>query len=343
MAVEEIEKDTQRSPLLVDDETLNAYVTDLVCRLAGRNCASVRVYILEIPVFNATMYPNGMMNVFTGLLLRAENEAQLAFVLGHEIGHFLERHSIQGFRKARDTNSFLAFLSLGAAGAGVNYVADAANMIATGAFYAFNRDQERQADVHGFNAIVAHGYDPIQGAELWKAVIDEQEANPRRRAPSTFAATHPSPEERVRSLTQRAYEIKAQSKETTDGLERFREIIQPLRSQWLETELNRGEPEESVALFSRLLSNETESAELQYYLGEAYRKRGEEGDLDKAVEAFESAAGSDGVPAQVHRSLGLLAMKNGKKVAARDSLIRYLALQPEADDHEMIRFYIDQL
>ena len=76
----------RRSPFVVRDAELNKYLQDLVCRLGGDHCPDIRVHVVRTPLFNATMAPNGMMQVWTGLLLRAENEAQLAAILGHEIG-----------------------------------------------------------------------------------------------------------------------------------------------------------------------------------------------------------------------------------------------------------------
>lgn len=343
MMVEQIEKDLERSPLRVTDEALTTYIDELVCNLAGNNCDAVRAYVLEVPVFNAAMYPNGTMTIYTGLLLRAENEAQLAFVLGHEIGHFLERHTLKRFRNVRDTSAFLAFLSLGAAGAGVSYVSDAASVIATGAIFSFTRDQEREADYHGFNAIVEQGYDPRQGAALWLALIDEQDANPRRRTPSAFTASHPAPAERVTYLTQRANELSAYTKDATTGSHRFHELKAAYMPQWLETELQRGEIEESIALLDRLVRSDSQSGVLQYYLGEAYYKRNEEGDLRRAESALQLAMERDGAPAGVHRTLGLIAMKNGDNASAKQSLQQYMTLAPEAGDGQMIQFYIDQL
>ena len=87
------------SPALVTDEALNTYVRKVVCELAGEHCASLRVYIVDDPSSNAMTAPNGMVIVWTGLLLRSQNEAELAFVLGHEITHYLKRHSLLNFQK----------------------------------------------------------------------------------------------------------------------------------------------------------------------------------------------------------------------------------------------------
>ena len=75
------ERNLRRSPFLIRDRKLNDYVQGIACRLAGDHCPDVRVYLVNTPLFNASMAPNGMMQVWSGLLLRVENEAQLAAVI----------------------------------------------------------------------------------------------------------------------------------------------------------------------------------------------------------------------------------------------------------------------
>ena len=65
------------------------------------------------------MAPNGVMMVWTGSLLRMRNEAQLALVLGHEFGHYRERHTLQQWRKLKRTRAFLGTFGVLASGAGV--------------------------------------------------------------------------------------------------------------------------------------------------------------------------------------------------------------------------------
>ncbi len=119
MYMDRIESRLKTSGRLVTDPALNAYVRQIVCRLDPVHCADIRIYIVDTPHFNASMAPNGCMQVWTGLMIRAENEAQLAYVLGHEMAHYLRRHTLQQWRTVRDTSSALAFFSLAAAAAGV--------------------------------------------------------------------------------------------------------------------------------------------------------------------------------------------------------------------------------
>ena len=67
--MEQAEKQIRQSPSVVHDPALQAYVEGLVCKVAGAHCGELRVYVVDIPVFNASMAPNGATMVFTGALL----------------------------------------------------------------------------------------------------------------------------------------------------------------------------------------------------------------------------------------------------------------------------------
>ena len=76
----------RRSPLRLRDDALLAWLGETACRMAGAHCPDVRVYVMRTPYFNASMAPNGMMQVWSGLLLRMDNEAQMAAIVAHELG-----------------------------------------------------------------------------------------------------------------------------------------------------------------------------------------------------------------------------------------------------------------
>ena len=97
------------SPFLIRDPALNDYVYGVACKLAAEHCPESRVLRGATPWFNASMAPNGMMQVWSGLLIRMANEAQLAAVLGHEIGHYLARHSLERLQTAQSTRRWRNF------------------------------------------------------------------------------------------------------------------------------------------------------------------------------------------------------------------------------------------
>ena len=110
--MDQAEKELRQAPILVRDPALNDYVHDVACKVTGDYCPNLRVYIVDLPVFNASMAPNGAMLVFTGALLRMHDESELALVLGHEFAHFKLRHSLQFWQKAKHTSAFAATLGV---------------------------------------------------------------------------------------------------------------------------------------------------------------------------------------------------------------------------------------
>jgi len=342
MQVDKLEADIKASPARIRDEKLNAYVQGLVCKLAGEYCRSIRLYVMEVPAFNAETLPNGAMVVWSGLLLRSENEAQLAFVLGHEITHYLHRHSLERMRRVVNTSGFVAVFSIITAGAGVGLIGLAANAAAVGALYAHTRDQERDADAGGFAAATAYGYDPGQAPAIWRYVAAETNANPHHEH-AVFFATHPEPEERLAAMQKEAAAETAKRGEWATNVDAFHDAVEPFLGRWVADELARGEPLEGVVLFERLSANQPARGLFRYALGESLRKRNAKGDAPLAAAAYHAALDCADAPPQAWRGLGLLAMKDGDKAEAKEDFTQYRAKAPDADDKAMIDFYLTQL
>lgn len=342
MRVDKLENDIRTAPNLVRDEKLNAYVKGVLCRLTPAYCGSLRVYIAEVPAFNAYALPNGAIVVWSGLLLRTENEAQLAFVLGHEMTHYLHRHSLEAFRDASTASGALVALRLATAGIGYGLVGGAATLAADGALSAHTRAQERDADNGGFSAATAAGYDPRQGAAIWRFVGDEDKASVRP-GRSIFFASHPPPEERLATLDARDAKAAASQQDWIVNQAVYRAAIAPFAESWVADELARGAPGESVVLFQRLAARDPGRGLFQFALGEAYRRRGAKDDMAPARAAFQAATASTDAPLAAWRGLGLLAMKDGDKAAARAAFTQYRARAPKADDAAMIDYYLAQL
>ena len=116
---------------------------------------------MRIPDFNAMMFPTGFAVVFSGLLLRMRNEAQLAGVIAHESGHFLRRHMIRSWRDERRKTDLFAIGSMlagiGGAGAGV-YLGDYVQLAQLGtllSLFQYSREMEAEADAMGAKLIAA--------------------------------------------------------------------------------------------------------------------------------------------------------------------------------------------
>jgi hypothetical protein len=89
-----------------------------------------------------------------------------------------------------------------------------------------------------------------------------------------------------------------------------------------------------------LVKNEPTDAGLQFYLGEAYRRRNGKDDNLSALNAYRAAIAGMDAPVVAHRGLGLVALKSGQKTVARDAFRQYLVLAPTASDRATIEYYL---
>lgn len=340
LMMDRVERDLVTSGQLADDPALQEYVRGVACRVAPDYCDDVRVYVVEQPDFNASMAPNGFMTVWTGLLLRCENEAQLATVLGHEIGHYQRRHSLALWRSVRATSNAMLVFSMATAMAGVWYAGDIGQLIAIGQLYSFSRANEREADQLGFDRMIAAGYDPKEAAKIWEGLLEEKKAADIDE-PFIFFASHPPSQERFQTLKTMASDVTSPGDER--GTERFIEITAPHRGEWLEAELKRRRYPRVQVVLDRLIAAGSHLGELYYYQGELYRRRGEEDDAEKAVEAYQKALSEGDAPAATYRDLGFTQWTLGRTAEAQRAFENYLALAPDAGDRAMIESYVEQL
>jgi len=340
--MERIERDLQASPQLVRDPELNAYVHSVMCKVTADYCHDVRVYIVDVPWFNASMAPNGAMMVWTGSLLRIRNEAQLALVLGHEFGHYRERHTLQQWRKLKHSSAFLGVFGVLSSGVGVGIAGMAANIAGMAGLSKFSRDKEREADKIGFQQLVALGYDPQAGVALWDGMLREEEARDYGKPIPVFS-THPQTKERRDDLKAAADAVVNPPHEL--GAATYRAATHRFLEHWLDEELQRRMFSSSIRVITDLqVGAEPEDAGLlNFYLGEAYRRRGKEGDKAEAARLFALATTQPGAPPAAWREHGLALREAGSRAEAAAALHHYLELAPQAEDLAFVTGYLSEL
>src|SRR5688572_22949816 len=323
----------KRSPFLVRDAKLQAYLQDIACWLAGDHCPDIRVHLVRAPEFNASMSPNGMMQLCTGLMLRMENEAQLAAVMAHEIGHYVERHMVDRLRDTKDRAALARFVGI----FGIVGRIGSAAVVASG--FAYSRDQERAADTIGVALMRNAGYDPTEAAKVWQNLLIEANAREAGEADSEsfFFATHPAPAERRQALEQLAQAKRGGVVET----ERWRGMTGPHLREWLAEEVKRARHEQALALITRLIERSPGHPEFLFARGEVLRSRARSGDLDAALADYESAVRAGNEPAETHRGMGLVFRQQQQTTEALASFRRYLELAPGAPDALLIKGYMD--
>ena len=336
--MDKAERELHTSRFVIRDPDLNRYVQDIAWRLAPEHAADMRLYILRTPYFNASMAPNGMMQVWSGLLLRTQDEAQVATVIGHEIGHYLHRHTIQVWRDARDKADFATFLSLGLALAGPvgSVAAIAAQVALLASIYGFNREQEREADEAGFVLMSRAGYAPRSAAAIWEQLLVEEAAAQRPTERDPFFATHPAIAERAETLKARA----AGDTAGDAGADAYRAALRGFRATLFQDELRLRQYGRSLVIFGELARQLPDDAEVAFYTGEVYRLRDEDGDAALARHTYARALSLPGAPPEAHRSLGLVLRQQGDRGAAAAEFRRYLELRPGAPDRDLILSYL---
>ncbi|EJL34758.1 putative Zn-dependent protease [Caulobacter sp. AP07] len=346
------------------DPALNAYVSGLACKLAAEYCGEIRVYVMDRPFLNASMAPNGYTEVWSGLLLRAQSEDELAFVLGHEIGHFVENHTLESWRatksRAAGALALQVVVTVAAAGAavnsgsyqGANDIMRAAGSIndiiylgTVAAYFSYSRDNESEADALGFRRMAKAGYDPTAPAGIWRAQIAETEASSFKKvreqpARASIFNSHPLSIERVKALDTLAAGAPAGR---AGDRKAYRAVIRPHLAAWLKDDLRRRDYGESLALIGRLEDLGEDQGVLAFYRGEAYRQRREGDDLVKAREAYVAAGAHADAPLATWRVVGDLALQAGDTAAAKTAYETYLVRAPAAQDRWLVEASLKKL
>ncbi len=323
---------------------IEEYVRGVACRVAAEYCPDIRVYLLDVPEFNATMAPNGVMTVWSGLLLRVENEAQLATVLGHEVAHYKRRHSLQRWIEMKNTVNALTAIQFAALFGGVAYVSEVSQLTAAGYMASHSRADEAESDDDGIRAIAAVGYDPREAGKIWQGLIDEREAS-KDPKPLPFFASHPASEERAETLNDTGNFLFDPDTTADLGLEGFSTTLLPIRAKLLRAELRQRRFDRTQVLLDRLVENANRPGELHFFQGELHRLRNDEQEDDPhlALEAYDQAIAAGDAPPQVHRSRGIVLRGLDKPAQAVESFQAYLAAVPDAGDAAMIQAYIERL
>lgn len=186
-------------PLSKDART-RAYVNCVASAITaqlGKPYSDLRwdVEVFDSDQVNAFAMPGGRIGVFTGLLKAAQNQDQLAAVIGHEVAHVTRHHSLQRANREMTTQvGVMAGTAVLGGGPGVG------DMVALGAQLGlslpFSRANETEADTVGLDYMAAAGFKPDQSVQLWKNMAKESKGS----SPE-FLSTHPSGSSRIQDLT----------------------------------------------------------------------------------------------------------------------------------------------
>ncbi len=206
---------------VVDDTELNAYVQRIGEGLAldsERPSLPWRFRVVDDPTPNAFALPGGFIYVTRGMLSLMNSEAELAAVLGHEIGHVTARHSVQMLSRQQ-----LAQIGLVAGMILVPELAQFGELAGQGLgllFLSYGRDAERQADDLGFRYALADNYDVHEMPDIFATLGRSSELAGQSPLPS-WLSSHPAPAERIERINAMLAELPPATGERISGVQPY--------------------------------------------------------------------------------------------------------------------------
>lgn len=316
-----------RSGQIYDDPRATAYLQGVMDRLYPEFKGKIHVRIYDSTQLNAFALPNGSIYFNIGLLARIENEAQLAAVLAHEAAHFIEKHSFRQRVSAKNMSAFAV--------SGIPF----ASLAAVSSISGFSRDLEREADMKGYQRLVKAGYNPHEAHKVFEILAKEVKALGIEEP--YFFSSHPQLVERIETFKELAAKQKNTGRVATEDYSR---AIQPIRLEALHKDIGQDRYQSVIMVMEDPNTRRYYPAAGYYYLGEAYLRRDQKSDPQKAVQAFETAERLSPNFAPTYKSLGMHYMKGGNKDKARQYFNKYLSLaSKDARDRAYVQQYISSL
>lgn len=238
---QEIAIDRQQSPFqfaadygVSQDRSLNRYVAKVGNKLllnVHRPAMPYNFQCVNATYINAYAFPGGSIAVTRGILLELDDEAQLAALLGHELGHVNARHSAEQMSKGQLSSLLVSGLAIaaGSQDSGLGELTKKLGMLGQGLLLSkYSRDNEREADRLGNEYMVKAGYSS-QGFTGLMEMLDSMHKGKSSSAQILFS-THPMSSERLTDARQREKSVYLPSKNKRIGRERYMDSIASLRA-----------------------------------------------------------------------------------------------------------------
>lgn len=194
---------------LYEDARLTAYLDGMcqrIAKLSHRSQITYHLKIIDASVVNAFAAPGGYVYFTRGILASMNSEAELAGVMGHEIGHIAARHSAQQYSRQQAVNIGLIVPDL----LGVPLISGLTRLGTGVLFLSFSRDNERQADSLSVEYATKADYDASELCAFFETLERMNPVTDRSGLPSWFS-THPSPDDRITAIRTQSQEWRSKT------------------------------------------------------------------------------------------------------------------------------------
>ena len=194
----QLAQEVERSSKLIDDPVVTEYVNRVGQNLVRNSDARVpfTIKVIDSDEVNAFALPGGFFYVNSGLILRAQEESELAGVMAHEISHVAARHGTKNATKSEILQlTTIPLVFLGPAGLAGYGLYEGLNVALPLTFLKFSRDAEREADFLGLQYMYKAGYDPNAYITFFERIQADEKRRPGT-IPKAFS-THPPTPERI--------------------------------------------------------------------------------------------------------------------------------------------------
>ncbi|MBM3804782.1 MAG: peptidase M48 [Acidimicrobiia bacterium] len=192
----QLAQEIERQVKLIDDPEINEFVSRVGQNLVRNSDAKVpfTIKVIDSDEINAFALPGGFFYVNSGLITSADEEAELAGVMAHEIAHVTARHGTEQYTKGTIAN--YATLPLIFLGGGLGYgLYQAAGFLVPLKFLQFSRSAETEADFLGLQYVYKTGYDPTAFVSFFEKIQAQGKKKPGRL--SKAFSTHPPTADRI--------------------------------------------------------------------------------------------------------------------------------------------------